>query len=49
VSQRQEAAGKSVEAIREALSQQQNIEKQLAPFLAHFGFALFPALRNANS
>lgn len=41
VSQRQEAGGKNVEAIREELSQQQNLEKQLAPFLAHSGFALF--------
>jgi hypothetical protein len=41
VSQRQEAGGKSVEAIGEELSQQQNLEKQLAPFLARSGFALF--------
>jgi hypothetical protein len=40
VSQRQEAGGKSVEAIREELSQQQNLEEQLAPFLAPSEFTL---------
>jgi hypothetical protein len=41
VSQRQEAGGKSVEAIRKELTQQQNLEKQLAPFLAHSEFTPF--------